>query len=172
MKVRQKRRLAGPTTGCCPNQDTCIEEKQRYRQPTVRYNEQNKRGEKNIHKHRHTSIRVGMYDCMRSERESDSELGNELSGILRRRKMHTCVSVYVYVVYEERERISVTLVTTAAQGVCEWSAAGAHRDTKTISHTHATLKTQANTCQVMIENQHFHSSTVRSTQPRKTRTLT
>ncbi len=29
--------------------------------------------------------------------------------------MHTCVSVYVSV-YEERERISVTLVTTAAQG--------------------------------------------------------
>ena len=29
--------------------------------------------------------------------------------------MHTCVSVYVCV-YEERERISVTLVTTAAQG--------------------------------------------------------
>jgi hypothetical protein len=29
--------------------------------------------------------------------------------------MHTCVSLYVCV-YEERERISVTLVTTAAQG--------------------------------------------------------
>jgi hypothetical protein len=64
--------------------------------------------------HRHTSMHVGMYDCMRSE--SESELGNRLSGILRQEKnMHTCVSVHVGV-YEERERISVTLVTTAAQG--------------------------------------------------------
>ncbi len=61
-------------------------------------------------------MHVGMYDCMRSEIES--ELGNPLSGILRKSKqtnMHTCVSVYVCV-YEERQRISVTLVTTAAQG--------------------------------------------------------
>jgi hypothetical protein len=40
---------------------------------------------------------------------------------------------------------------------CVCFSAGAHRDTNT--HTH-TLKTQANTCQAMIENQHFHSSTV------------
>ncbi len=54
-----------------------------------------------------------MYDCMRSEGESAS--GNQLSGMLSKKKMHTCASVYVCV-YEERERISVTLVTTAAQG--------------------------------------------------------
>ena len=58
------------------------------------------------------------------------ELGNQLQGILRQTNkqtnmhncvfvkqtnMHTCVPVYVCV-YEERERISVTLVTAATQG--------------------------------------------------------
>jgi hypothetical protein len=38
-------------------------------------------------------------------------------------------------------------------------SAGAHLDTKTHTNTQATLKTQANTWQGMIENQHFHSST-------------
>ena len=33
------------------------------------------------------------------------------------------------------------------------------RDTDNLSHTQTTLKRQANTCQAMIENQHFHSST-------------
>ena len=60
-------------------------------------------------------MHVGKYDCMRSE--SESELANQLSGILRKANKQTCilVSVYIYV-YTERERISVTLVTTAAQG--------------------------------------------------------
>jgi hypothetical protein len=58
-----------------------------------------------------------MCDCMRSE--SESELGNQLSRILtkanrQKTNMHTCVSVYEYV-SEVQERISVTLVTTAAQ---------------------------------------------------------
>jgi hypothetical protein len=35
MKDRQKRRVPGPTTGCCSRKDTCIEEKQRVRQPAV-----------------------------------------------------------------------------------------------------------------------------------------
>jgi hypothetical protein len=82
------------------------------------------------------------------------------------------VSVYAYV-YTERERISVTLVTTSAQGVPArahgWRYFFANLSTvsmcllvHTVTHTHtqATLKTQANTCQVLIENQHFHSSTV------------
>ena len=34
-------------------------------------------------------------------------------------------------------------------------SAGAHRDTNTHTHTHTTLKTQTNTCQVMIENPSF-----------------
>jgi hypothetical protein len=56
-----------------------------------------------------------MYDCTRSE--SESELGNRVRYTQKSKQidMHTCVSVYVYV-YAERERISVTLVTTAAQG--------------------------------------------------------
>jgi hypothetical protein len=59
------------------------------------------------------SMHAGMYDCMRNE--SESALGNQLSGRLRKANIHICVSLYVHV-YEERERISVTLVTTAAQG--------------------------------------------------------
>jgi hypothetical protein len=31
MKARQKRRLSGPTNGCCPTKDSCIEKKQRVR---------------------------------------------------------------------------------------------------------------------------------------------
>jgi hypothetical protein len=63
--------------------------------------------------HTHTSMHVGMYACMRSE--SESECANQLSGILKKKKIHTCVSEYVCV-YEERERLSVTLVPTAVQG--------------------------------------------------------
>ena len=97
--------------------------------------------------------------------------------------MHICVSVYVYV-YAERERISVTLVTTAAQAcvsdlcMCARARVCWHyfdnlstvsvrlpctlwrKHTHTHTHTQDTLKTQGNTGQAMIENQHFHSSTV------------
>ena len=100
-------------------------------------------------------MHVGMYDCMRSE--SESELGNKLSGILRKTNkqtnMHNCVSVYVYV-YEERERISVTLVTTAAHGcasdrcicararVCSYyfanlSTVSLHLPVHTVTQTHS-----------------------------------
>ncbi len=37
------------------------------------------------------SMHVGMYDCMRSE--SESELGNQLSGILRKTSKQTCILV-------------------------------------------------------------------------------
>jgi hypothetical protein len=46
-------------------------------------------------------MQVGMYDCMMSE--SESELGNQLSGTLQKsskQNMRTRVSVYVYV-YED-----------------------------------------------------------------------
>ena len=129
-------------------------------------------------------MQVGMHDCMRSK--SESELANKLSGILnktnKQTNMHTCVSVYVCV-YEERERISVTLVTTAAQAcashlcmcarvcVCWYyfanlTTVSLHLPLHTVkqkththspSHTQATLKTQVNACRVMVENQHFHS---------------
>jgi hypothetical protein len=82
--------------------------------------------------------------------------------------MHTCVSVYAFV-YEERERISVTLVNTAAQGcvsdlyMCTHARVCWHyfanlstvsvclpvhtvtpKHTHTHTHTQATQKTQAN----------------------------
>ncbi len=72
MKDRQKRRVAGPTTGSCTNKATCIEENQRvkkrncqvYSGKTTRY----------IYTsiHPHKSMHVCMYDCMRSESESAS----------------------------------------------------------------------------------------------------
>jgi hypothetical protein len=59
----------------------------------------------------------GMCACIRSE--SESMLASQLSGILRKSNKQTCILVCLclYVcTSEERERISVTLVTTAAQG--------------------------------------------------------
>jgi hypothetical protein len=43
MKARQKCQLAGPTTGCCASQETCIEEKQRVRQSAVVYTQKKER---------------------------------------------------------------------------------------------------------------------------------
>ena len=45
--------------------------------------------------HRHTSMHVGMIDCIRSD--SESELGNQLSGILRKASKPTCILVYLNV---------------------------------------------------------------------------
>jgi hypothetical protein len=80
-KARQKRRLAGQTTGCWSNKATCIDEKQRVRQPAAKYIQKNKQ-KKNKYIHTQTQKYACWYVCL----------------------------------YEERERISVTLVTTAAQG--------------------------------------------------------
>jgi hypothetical protein len=88
MKAWQKCPVAGPTTGCRPKQAACIEEKQRVRQPSVSKTKQKRT---NIHMQRHTSIYVGIYDCMRSE--SESELGHQLSGILRKANKQTCMLV-------------------------------------------------------------------------------
>jgi hypothetical protein len=103
MKARQKRRLAGSTTGCCANKEPCIEEKQRVRQPAVRYTQKNKK-KKNKYIHTQTHRHACWYACLYEERE------------LKQKQTSICVSLYVFE-YEERERISVTLVTTAAQGV-------------------------------------------------------
>jgi hypothetical protein len=112
MKARQKRRLAGPTTGCCTNKASCIEEKQRVRPPAVRYTQKNntftqakylstqqplgnqlsgilRKAKKNKYIHTNTNMHVGMYDCMRSE--SESELANQLSGILKKKNPYVCV---------------------------------------------------------------------------------
>jgi hypothetical protein len=127
---------------------------------------------------RHTGMHVGMYDCMRSE---------SVSGILRKPHKQTCILVclcmYVCVRIESESAShssppqlkGVRVISACALAhvcVCAllwWYyfshlhcvslSAGAHRDTK-YTHTQATLKTQANTCQVMIANQHLHSTTV------------
>ncbi len=127
-------------------------------------------------------MHVGMYDCMRYE--SESELGNQLSGVLTKANKQTCILVCLckyMCMRSESESTLVTLVTTAAQEcasdlcmcarVCVcwyyfthlWTVSvclQVHTVTQTHTHTQATRKTQAYTCQVMIENQHFHSSTV------------
>jgi hypothetical protein len=46
-----------------------------------------------MHKQRHTRMNVGVYDCMRSD--SESELGHQLSGILREANKHALSYVHV-----------------------------------------------------------------------------
>jgi len=115
MKARKKCPVAGPTTDCCANKDTCIEEKQRVRQPAVNYTKQNKTKKEQIYTYRFASMKVGMYDCMRTDRES--EFSNKLSGILRQTSQQTCmlVCLWMYVCIRS-ESESASLVTTAAQG--------------------------------------------------------
>ncbi len=148
MKARQKCPVAGPTTCCCPNKAACIEEKQRVRPQAVRYTQKNK-----LKKNKYIHIQTHKYSCW-----------------------------YVWL-YEERERISFTLVTTAAQAcasdlcmcvcVCACSYYFANLSTVSVisrctpwlkqhscTHSQATLKTQVKRWQEMIDNQHFHSSTV------------
>jgi hypothetical protein len=91
MKALKKRRVQGPTTGCWTNKDPCVEEKERVRQPAARYAHKKKEKKKNIYFHTHTSMHVGMYACMRSE--SESELANQLSGILRKTNKQTSIRV-------------------------------------------------------------------------------
>jgi hypothetical protein len=106
-----------------------------------------------------------MYDCMRSSEK-------------RKKNPYLCVCACMCV-WGARANQRHTRHHRSSR-LCEWSlksvraqacvlvlfrkslycvclSAGAHRDTNT--HTQATLKTQANTCQEMIGNQHFHSST-------------
>jgi hypothetical protein len=101
--------------------------------------------------------------CMRSESESASH--SSPPQLKRVRVISACVC--------ERVRAG-TIPLISLYCVC--LSAGAHRDTKTHTHKQATLKTQANTCQVMIENQHilytFTQAQYLSTQQRGTHTLT
>ena len=82
-----------------------------------------KRANKYIH--RHTSMHVGMYDCMRV-------------------RARACVCWHYFA------HLSTVSVCLPVHTVNTW----------THTHTQATLKTKGKTGQVMIENQHFHSSTV------------
>ena len=113
--------------------------------------------------HRHTSMHVGIYDCMRSD--SESELGHQLSGILRKANKQTCMLVclcmYVCMRSESESAshssppqlkgVRVISACVCASTCWQYSAnfsavclsAGAHRDTKTqthISHTKNTGK--------------------------------
>jgi hypothetical protein len=75
MKALQKRRVAGPTTGCWTKKDPCIDKKQRVRPPAVTHTQKNKQ-KKN--KYTQTqSLHVGMYDCMRIESESAGARANQ-----------------------------------------------------------------------------------------------
>ena len=61
-------------------------------------------------------MHVCMYDCMRSENES--ELGNQLAGVLRKANKQTCILVCLCMymcMRSESESALVPLVTTAAQ---------------------------------------------------------
>jgi hypothetical protein len=85
MKARQIRRLAGTTTGCCSNKAPCIEEKQRVSQPAVRYAQRNKT-KMNKYMHEHTQVYIWYVSLSRND--SESELGNQLSGILRKESQY------------------------------------------------------------------------------------
>jgi hypothetical protein len=159
MNARQKCPVAGPTTGCCSNKAPCVEEKQRVRQPAVMHT-QTKQTKKSkyiqTHTHKYACWYVRLYDQRGRIRVRQPAVTYTQKS--KQTNMHTCVSVYLYV-SEERERISVTLVTTAAQGCasdlsmcvyarmcvlalfrsslhCVCLSAGAHRDFKTHIHTH------------------------------------
>jgi hypothetical protein len=81
----------------------------------------------NIYIHTHTSMHVGMHDCMRSE--SESELDNQLSGILRKSNKQICILLCLRMYVRMRSESDVCL------------SAGAHRDTKTHTHTSNTKNT-------------------------------
>ncbi len=116
-------------------------------------------------------MHVGMYDCMRSEK---SELGNQLSGILRKANKQTCILVCLCMymcMRSESESAShssppqlkgVRMISARARALCVcWYyfanlstvsvCLPVHTVTKNNTHTQPTPKTQAHTCPVMIE---------------------
>ncbi len=116
MEDRQKCLLAGPATGCRTPKVACIEKKKRVRQPAVRYTQQNKT-KKNKYIHAHTHKYACWCVWLHEERQRIRVRPPPVRYTQKSKQsnMHTCVSVNAYV-YEKREWISVTLVTTAAQG--------------------------------------------------------
>ncbi len=91
---------------------------------------------------------------------------NLLKGKLKPKKdrnIHTQTQKYGcwYVwLYPKRNRIRVRYYFTNLSNVTVCLPVHTVTQTHTHTHTQATLKTQANTCQGMIENQHFHLTTV------------
>jgi hypothetical protein len=86
-----------------------------------------------------------MYDCLRSENEP--ELGNKMSGILRKTNKQTCILVCpcMYMCMRSESESASHSSPPQLKGDCVGLSS-------THTHTQATLKTQANTCQEMVEN--------------------
>ena len=100
----------------------------------------------NIYIHTHTSMHVGMYACMRSESESD--LDNQLSGILRKankkQDIHTHTHVCMFCVYDclrsESESVShssppqlngVRVISACARACVLTAGVHAHKSART-----------------------------------------
>jgi hypothetical protein len=147
MKARQKHRETGPTTGCCPDEDTCIEQKQRVRQKAVMYSKKQTKKEQFC---TYTDTKVRML--------GESDVGKQLSGIHRKENEQTCIFVYLCMctcMRSENESAShssppqlkgVRVISPCAHaGVCPGTillisllclfVGRAHRDTKTHTHT-------------------------------------
>jgi hypothetical protein len=131
-------------------------------------------------------MHVGMHACMKSE--GKSELDKQMSGILRKENKQTsilvCLCMYVCMRSESESAshsslpqlngVRVISACVCAHARLRWYyfanlsilsvCLPVHTRSPWHKHTHtqtqATLKTQANTCHVMIENQHFYWSTV------------
>jgi hypothetical protein len=75
----------------------------------------------NIYIHRHTGMRSGIYDCMRSDNES--ELANQLSAILRKANKQTCILVCLcmHVCMRSESESAAHSSPPQLSRVCEWS---------------------------------------------------
>jgi hypothetical protein len=110
MKARKKRRVPGQTTGYWTKQAPFIEEKQRVRQSAVRYTDKNNpKQNKNIHTPTH---KYACWCVWLHEERQRIRVRQVYSEKQTNRHAFLCVCVCICV---QGERISVTLVTTAAQ---------------------------------------------------------
>ncbi len=151
-KARRKCPVAGPKTGCRTKQAPCIEEKQRVRQPPIRYTQQNKT-KKNKYMHEQTHKYACWYAWLYEERQRIRVRPPAVRYTQKSKQtcMHSRVPVNVCV-YEERERISVTLITTAAEACASdlWMCPHALVRAFTISHISLL-------CPVLSHEKHAHS---------------
>jgi hypothetical protein len=138
-------------------------------------------GRADTNTHTHTSMQVGVYDCMRSD--SESELGHQLSGILRNLNKQTCILVCLcmYVCLRSESESASHSSPLQLKGVRVISACMSARvragttslisvySVRSFTGVHRDIKTQKTKphCQhkkihvkVMIEHQHLHSSIV------------
>jgi hypothetical protein len=93
MKARQKRRMAGPTTGCWTIQSACIEEKQRVRQKNCQvYSER----QTNLLIYPRINTQVCMFVCMIvwGARANQRHTRHHRSSIVREWSLHVRASVF------------------------------------------------------------------------------